>query len=244
MIVGNDAFFFSFNKRAAMKRTIVLIGLLLFTLYATSDAQTQFGIGLRTGLNFGTMSFTPDPAQGQQGVTQGGRTGFMIGAGAELAFGGMFAVEMDLMYVMKGASFTQGPYNETIKLSELDIPILFKVKFLKGMIRPYGFVGPDIGLLLSATDHIEGPGVTRDNDLKSNPNGVELGGLDFALEFGGGAELMITKNIGVSLDVRYSLGLSNLASLGSAVAQQQGATQPSWKASGFQIQVGGMWHLH
>ena len=224
-----------------MKRILVFTGFILLTAAACAVGQTRFSIGLRSGLNFGTMSFDPDPFANVQGVTQGGRTGFMVGAVGELEFARMFAPEIGIIYTMKGASFTQGSASEIIKLSELEIPVLFKVKFLSGIIRPYSFVGANVGIILSATDHIESPAGTRDNDLKNNPNGLEISGLDLALDFGGGAELSVGKNFGVLLDVRYSLGLTNIASPGANVAQ--GATKPSWKASGFQIMVGGMFHL-
>ncbi len=114
---------------------------------------------------------------------------------------------------------------------------LFKVKFLQGMIRPYAFVGPNIGLVMSATESLTpANGQAKDTDIKSNTSGI-----DFALDFGGGAELMVMKNFGILMDVRYSLGLSDLNS--PSTPPQQGATVPTIHASGFQIMVGSMFHL-
>ena len=73
-----------------MKRILVFTGFILLTAAACAVGQTRFSIGLRSGLNFGTMSFDPDPFANVQGVTQGGRTGFMVGAVGELEFARMF----------------------------------------------------------------------------------------------------------------------------------------------------------
>lgn len=230
---------------------VLLLGVIVLAVQP-GEAQLRFGVGLRTGLNFASMSFDPElftnPA-----ITKGGRTGFLVGAAAELEFARMFAAEMDILYVMKGAKFTQtaNPQqglqeaSQTIKLSELEIPILFKTKFLPGTIRPYAFVGPVLAFVLSASAVTEVAGQqTQDIDLKNNPGGTQVSSMDFTLQFGGGAEYMIARNFGILMDVRYALGLSNIHS-NEGVQQQPGvqAVEPSWKTRGFLIQVGGMFHL-
>ncbi len=225
--------------------TFVCFALVLLLGISFASSQNKFGIGLRTGLNFGTMSFTPDITQQNPQITQGGRTTFLIGAAGEYNFSKMFAAELGLVFTGKGATYTLGNANQTFKWSELDIPILFKVKFLEGKIRPYALAGPNIGLVLSATSTLENPpNPPQDIDFKSgSPNYYSAGTLDFALEFGGGAEYKVTKNIGIFLDVRYSVGLSNLVSLPSGTQAQPGTTEPSWKASGLMLQVGSFYYF-
>lgn len=230
-----------------MKRGVTAVLLTLALLLLLNDAassQVRFGFGLRTGLNFATMSFDPVPYANIPSITQGGRTGFMIGAAGELEFARMFAVEMDIMYVMAGASFSGGnpAGTDDVHLSELQIPVLFKVKFLHGAIRPYAFAGPVLGIVASATDIVDVPAqrVHQEVDLKNNANGIQVSSLDFALTFGGGAEYLLTSQFGVLMDVRYALGLSNLASLPTGIQAQ---TTPTWHTRGFMIQVGGLFHL-
>jgi opacity protein-like surface antigen len=199
-------------------------------------AQMEFGVGPVVGLNFGTVSFSPENQYGA-GVTQGGRTGIMFGAQAELGFAKMFYVVLQPTYVGKGYGLTAPQGTATIALNELEFPVLFKVKFMKGVIRPYAFVGPNIAFVLSNKESFSVTGQTiPDIDLKSQTSST-----DFALEFGGGAEYNVMPKLGITLDVRYSLGLANLANP-PAVAGQAASTQ-TVKASGFQILAGVMFHV-
>jgi hypothetical protein len=231
-------------KRAALFMMVFMLLLLVAT--GDASAQTKFAVGLRTGINFATMSFDPQPYANNSQISQGGRTGFLIGAAGEVEFSKMFAAELDLLYTLAGASFTRSSDNasDNVKLSELQIPILFKVKFLPGSkIRPYGFAGPVLGIVTSATDVIEVPGQQiPETDLKNNPTGIEVSSMDFAITFGGGAEYLFTPQFGVLLDLRYQLGLSNIAGYGAQV-QQGAGTVPTWHTRGFMIQVGGMYHI-
>lgn len=225
---------------------LVLMGMLVLCLPTNTQAQVSFGFGPRIGFNIGTMSFDPDPTTQTQGLTKSGRFGFIFGGVAEMEFARMFAAQLGIVYTMKGASFEYPPAQATqdIKWNEINIPVLFMVKFLPGnKIRPYAFLGPNIGIVASAGSTITQGGQTQDIDYKNPPQGyVQASSIDFALEFGGGAEFRITKNIGLTGDVRYSLGLSNLISAPSTPGVQQGTT-PTWHASGFQIYLGSMFYL-
>ncbi len=233
-----------------MKRVATACFASLFLLLLCSqgaDSQMRFGVGLRTGLNFASMSFDPELFVNNPQITQGGRTLFMVGAAGELFFTPMFGVEMDFLYVGKGAAFTRSTdqASQTIKLSELEIPILFKAKFLTGKIHPYGFVGPSIGIVTSASAVSEIPGQpVEDIDLKNNPGGTQVSGMDFSLQFGGGAEYLVTPKIGLFMDLRYVLGLSNIFDTSSIqqIPGQPTVTQ-TWKTRGFMIQLGGMYQI-
>jgi len=224
-----------------MRRSIATGILLAAVLVSTMPAlgQMKFGVGMRLGMNIGSLSFNPDIYQVSGNISKTGRTGFMIGAVTELEFARMFAVELSPTFVLKGGGYedTQGG-SDVVHYSELDLPILFKVKFLEGKIRPYAFVGPNLGIVMSAT-RVSQPagGQETDVDVKDNTSGI-----DFALEFGAGAELMVMKNLGLMMDFRYSLGLSDLNSA-PATPQQVNVTVPTVKASGFQIMVGSLFYL-
>ena len=223
-----------------MRRSLILfiVVALIAVIALPSSAQVKFGVGLRLGMNFGSVSIDPDIYTVGQNISKKGRTGFMIGAISELEFAKMFAVEFSPTFAMKGGGYedTQGG-TDILKYSELQLPVLFKVKFLQGMIRPYAFVGPNLGIVMSATRSLSpAQGQAQDVDIKDNTSGM-----DFALDFGGGAEYMAMKNLGIFMDVRYSLGLSDLNS--PQTPAQQGVTYPTIKTRGFQIMVGSMFHL-
>jgi opacity protein-like surface antigen len=243
----------------------LLTGTALFATVPDAQAQMTFGFGGRLGINFASASLNPDVTllQTQQGnfpLSKGGRTGFIFGGTVEMGFARMFAVEVSPTYVMKGLSFDLGGAQQgqqaaaqnvtgTIKwkINELDFPILFKVKFLQGRIRPYAFVGPNLGIVLSSNVAINVNG----QDQPDVDNSSSTSGIDFALDFGGGAEFMVSRNFGIIGDVRYSLGISNLISTTTPAAQagqqqqQQGGffpTNETSHASGFQIQFGALFY--
>lgn len=216
-----------------ISRSFLAIILLLLAVSSTY-AQVSFGIGLKGGLNFASVSFSPELQLGQ-GVTKGGRTGIMFGAAAELGFAKMFYVALEPTYCGKGCSFTAGAVSQTLAYNYLNLPVLFKVKFLKGMVRPYGFLGPNLGILLSATSSTTGAAQGNgDVDIKARTSGT-----DFALDFGGGAEINVMPKLAITGDVRYSLGLGNIDN--TTVAAGQTATKLT--TGGFQILFGAMFHI-
>jgi opacity protein-like surface antigen len=234
---GHEHLSMTQEKGTSSMRTLAALStvvLLLFVASAVSPAQIEFGIGLKTGLNFGTLSLTPETLG--QGVTKGGRTGFMIGAAGELGFAKMFYITLEPTYCGKGCQFTAGTTTQTLAYNYLNLPVLFKVKFLKGMVRPYAFAGPNLGILLSASSTVEGAQGAQggSTDIKQFTSGS-----DFAIDFGGGAEFNVIPKLGLTADVRYSLGLSDINNTPAA----PGGTALKINTRGFQILIGAMFHV-
>ncbi len=203
-----------------MKRSSLAVCMLIvLTAFVSVQAmaQVEFGLGPILGLDFGTLSISPSPQ-----ISTGGHTGFMIGAQAELGFSKMFYIVLEPTYCSKGGSVG----TTTLAVDELDFPAYFKVKFMKGVIRPYAFAGPDLCFVLSSTATTGG----QNTDISSQTSSV-----DFDLDFGGGAEYNVTPKIGITMDIRYSIGLSNLNNVSGSTT--------TIKASGFQILAGMMFHI-
>lgn len=214
---------------------VSLLVLFIISFAAISVAQVRFSLGPKAGLNFSSLSVDPDPYQGVNTITKSGVMRLVAAAQVELLFGQMFGVQIEPGY--NGASTQwqdQQGGKRTISIGKIDIPILFKILFLTGMVQPYAIVGPHLGIVASASDKLETQQGTQDTDIKSN-----VSSLDFALAFGGGAKLHLAKNVALTGDVRYGLGLSNL----DARQIPQGATAPSAKSRGFMIQFGALFSL-
>jgi opacity protein-like surface antigen len=215
-----------------MKKLGLMIVLFVAVLtVSTAVAQITFAVGPKAGINFSSISYDPDltlPA----GVTKSGQTGIMFGAAAEIGFANMFAVQLEPTYNQKGDKFEQGSAKITDTGTFLEIPILFKAKFLQGSVKPYAFAGPSIGFVLTSKTKTEGVGAGYDGevDTKSTTSST-----DFAIAFGGGVQYLVAPKIGITGDVRYSLGLSNLN-------KTAGSTQ-TVKTRGFQILFGALFHL-
>ena len=207
--------------------TVILAAVIL--LCSDSYAQFKFRIGPRVGVNIANLSFDPDF---QEGIDKSSRLGFKFGALAELGFAPMFAVQIEPMYVMKGAKLEAQGAKRNINLSFIEIPILFKVKFVAGSVTPYVFAGPDIGLLLSSNYEDEFNGQTEETDIKDITSSI-----DFAIDLGAGVGFAVGPGAVIMFDVRYALGLSNLN-------DDPNDTQTTIKSSGIQIVVGAAFTLN
>jgi opacity protein-like surface antigen len=149
------------------------------------------------------------------------------------------AVQTEPAYVQKGVEIkgtvqAQGQniaLSSTQKISFIQIPVLIKVKLPTGSgVRPYAFAGPNIGITLSAKSEDEIGGQKSETDTKSTTSST-----DFALDFGAGVSVEAAPKVAVTLDGRYSLGLSNLDN-------SPGSTQKI-KSTGIQFAVGVMFAI-
>jgi opacity protein-like surface antigen len=206
---------------------LLLVGVLIPSLPA--QAQVTMAVGPNFGFNIGSCSISPEISNN---ITKGGRFGLVFGVSFEVGFAQMFYIASDYQYVQKGFSLSAGNEKETYSLNYLDMPVIFKVKFLRGKVRPYGLFGLDFALLLTATRTYDpgAGGKPQDTDYK------DVFGSDFSLHFGGGVEYAVARNIGITGDVRYMLGLKSAYS---------NANQPNTKItpSGLAIIFGGLFYF-
>jgi opacity protein-like surface antigen len=210
-------------------RPALLLPVLALILSLPAQAQVTMAIGPNFGFDIGTCSITPEISNN---VTKGGRFGLIFGVSFEVGFANMFYIASDYQYVQKGFSLSAGNEKESYSLNYLDLPVIFKVKFLHGKVRPYGLLGVDFAILLSATKTYDpgAGGKAQDTDYK------DVFGSDFSLHFGGGAEFAVARNIGITGDVRYMLGLKSVYS---------NANQSDTKItpSGLAIVFGGLFYI-
>ncbi len=198
-----------------MKRIITMISLIFLVSSSISFAQIKLGVG--AGLNFANASITPST------VSTTTRTGFMVGGVFEIALSSSISLQPELIYIQKGCAASQGNTSVTEKFSYIEIPVLLKVKFGTSEFKPYVFGGPAIALNMSAEEELNNGTQTQTNDLK---NVIES--TDFGLQFGAGADYSINPKTILFGDIRYALGLSNIAKTAGV----------SIKTTGIQIFVG------
>ncbi|MDO8549041.1 MAG: porin family protein [Ignavibacteria bacterium] len=222
-----------------MKKALFTILTVSLLLSSSSLAQFGFKIGPKAGINLANLSFDPDL---QSGIEKSSKLGFKFGAAVELGFIPMFAVQIEPMYVQKGAK-VEGPIfvdqnnqpvngSVTFNATFIEIPILLKLKIpTPGGISPYFFVGPDIGILLSSNQEFEAPGFNQENDTKETTSSI-----DFVLDIGAGVGFSVGPIVVLTFDARYALGLSDLND------NPQNSNQ-SIKSTGIQILVGAMFGL-
>jgi len=199
------------------------------------QAQTTISVGARAGLNIANLSFSPDIATG--GLTKSSRTGFKFGGALEVGFAPIFALQAEPAFITGGSEISGPGGKITFKMSYIEIPILFKVRIpVPGAVTPYAFVGPNLGFVLSSKSLLEAGGQSQETDWKDETSSV-----NFGLDFGAGAGFKVAPLTTILLDVRYSLGLTNM--LNDKGKQSYGGDQ-SIKSTGFQILAGVLFGLN
>ncbi len=171
----------------------------LTILFFAAPAAAQFSVGVIAGANFANLSLTDD---GEDEDTNR-RTTFGGGIVADFMLGPDMVVSFQPMILGKGAEQdeTENFFEAEIKLSYIELPILFRYLFGSGNVRPFVEAGPSIGFLSSAeVEFGDGDEIDIENQVKST---------DFSIVFGGGAELPVGNNSAFVV-FRYAAGLSNV----------------------------------
>lgn len=190
-----------------MKKILVIVAVLAISV--SSFAQTTFGV--KAGANIANIKLS---GMGISLDTKA-KTGLIVGAFAKFNLSESFAVQPELLFAQYGAKIDLSAFGEgeiTESLNYLAIPVMAKYYFGGFNVQ----AGPQIGILMSAKEEMDGESEDVKDDYK---------GADFGLNIGAGYDL----DMGLGFDVRYNMGLSNI------VKDTEG--DESIKNNGFQIAV-------
>jgi hypothetical protein len=160
-------------------KKILLTAAAVFAISFANAQDVKFGA--KAGLNLSSL------ANAEGAKTQ---VGFHVGGYATISVSDKFAVQPELLYSAQGAKFEGGSLN----LSYINIPVMAKFNVADKFNLE---VGPQVGLLMSATQKFSGGSLDVKEGYKT---------MDFGLNFGAGYD--VAENINVGL--RYCLGLSQL----------------------------------
>jgi outer membrane protein W len=212
-----------------MKRAIICgLFMLIFSIGSNSFAQfPRVGIGVKGGLNLASavtdvvsigLSYRPT-----------------IGGVVDIGLNRVVSFQIEPRYIQKGGEFKlkiegrigDDEFRETIsatwKFDYFEIPLSLNAKLLEGDITPYLFAGPVFSLLISAKVESEG----KTEDVKD-----EIESIEFSLDFGGGFAFRIATDVYLTADVRYSLGLTNIAK-----------DESSWRSRDIRLLLGLLFNL-
>jgi hypothetical protein len=137
------------------------------------------------------------------------RTGFSYGIFMTYGFGRAFAVQPELLFVMKGSKYINGrgsdAYRETMSLEYVELPILAKLYLpISRAFKAHVFAGPVPAMNIRARVNAKFAGESQEETL-DNVMGVDVG-----LAAGAGIEVPWGKGR-ITFDARYTAGLTTLS---------------------------------
>ncbi|MCB0475960.1 MAG: PorT family protein [Flavobacteriaceae bacterium] len=133
------------------------------------------------------------------GSDRSGVPGIRAGIGYKVPLSPNFNLETGAFYAMKGSKLSDTNFEDQIKLSYIDIPLLAKYTFTESPFSIYGGLQPSV--LLSGKQKLDFNGTKTTVDLKENLNKLDLAaslGVGYAFDNGFG------------IDLAYDLGLKNI----------------------------------
>ena len=139
------------------------------------------------------------------------KRGFLLGAGIEFNLARYAALEIDALYLQKGTEVQKlysrleiGIAPQKYTLHIINIPVLLKIKFLRGS-SPYILGGHEWSFILS---HGFRPFLNgRTGDFASITESTET--LESGLVYGGGFEIKLKKTL-LFIEARFLNGLNNI----------------------------------
>ncbi len=187
-----------------MRKTLaalLVFGSLLALGPATARSEVT-GFGVKAGTAVSNVF-------GKDVYDQKFRAGFSYGIFMTYGFGRTFAIQPELLFVMKGSKYVNGTgleaYRETMSLEYVELPILAKVYLpLSRSFRTHVFAGPAPALNIRARVDASFAGESQQETLDN------IMGVDVGLAAGAGIEVPI-RGGWITFDVRYTAGLTTLS---------------------------------
>jgi outer membrane protein W len=153
------------------------------------------------------------------------RPGIALGAGMEWNINDNWGLGAEVFYSSKvyfeqtRSISTDDVQDKTERTGWLDLPIYARYTDAFGKVRPYGYLGYSLNLLVRSRIALQFTDITPGSETEAGEQNVSSGAderttfkrnlLNRSLIFGGGVKYKVGKNF-LLADVRYSFGLSNL----------------------------------
>ncbi|MRJ10338.1 PorT family protein [Ornithobacterium rhinotracheale] len=177
-------------------KKLVLTAAIAFSGIVGLNAQSMesLQIGARAGYNYSTLR--GDTAND---VDTKGLSGYHVGMFVEVPVTERFSIQPEVQYSTQGAKWEIGKEDLKLKTQYINVPVLAKVYVADGFNLQ---AGPQFGFKTGAE-------FEYDSKLFGNQK-VDLedsvSGFDFGLVFGAGYKTPV----GLTIDARYDLGLTNV----------------------------------
>lgn len=193
-------------------RVVRILPALACLLVWTAGAEAQeITLGVKGGLNASKLaaSDADDPEFGLDS-----QTGLRAGAFAQFAFGRVFAIQPEVAYSRRGAQTQDEDSPVKLDLDYVEIPLLLMARLTsrESPVDPFLYTGPQVSFETRCRVSGEDLGALSGSDCGDFlPDGRLLTkDTEFGVVFGAGFDILFNR-LTVQLDVRYNLGLTDLA---------------------------------
>jgi hypothetical protein len=202
----------NFLKRSNMRK-IVAVGVMLFSVFAITEAQVQYGV--KGGFSSATIDDEFKETSGMQREVNSVQ-GFSGGVFAAITLPALpFALQPELLYVRKGTQVIPengNPFESfavTTTLDYIELPVLAKFYVpVTGPVSPNAFIGAAYSYLLKSEDRVTSQNRTPAIDSTASPvPHIEKNDLGFVFGIGADFNLLATK---ITLDARHTMSLINV----------------------------------
>ena len=183
-----------------MKKTIVVLVVIIAGLFASERSSAQFAFGLKLGYNASKLSTNIDSIKSSMS------SGFHVGAFARI--GKRVHLQPEFYYTLSGATFenlgtgTINDWKQKVTVGTLDIPVLVGFTIMDAKIFKWRImVGPEASFLVnSKIEDVSLSGTVAGPIEKSN-----LRTTNWFIQAGTGIDVLF-----LTLDLRYQAGLNSL----------------------------------
>jgi len=195
--------------------TLLLVGLL------ASPGFSDIKFGVKGGLSLAYLAYKPAPIYNPFG----NKAGAVSGISLNLGLASSFSLQPEILYVQKGTKWSETLEGEEFtgkyELDSVEVPLLLNFSFpiAGSSFVPSVYAGPYAGFNTRAKVKVTEAGESYSEDFKD-----EVKDTEFGLTFGIG----LGKKIGhgkIVLDVRYDLGLTNIA---EGMAEGESVKNKTW----------------
>lgn len=162
-------------------------------------ATPPWTVGPVLGLNY--FTFTGSDATDSKYLT-----GLAVGAALSHPLAPSIFLQPELLYSMKGASYSSGGVTDKAKVNYIEVPVLFGYRLAtSSQMRPFVVAGPTLGFLASCKLEETSGGTTQSASCKDL--GLETKSFDLGLTGGAGIDFPVGA-MTLNLSARYTLGLT------------------------------------
>jgi hypothetical protein len=181
-------------------KKFLIVSLVIMFAAAVLPQSAAAGVGVKVGYAWSNLKFeggTDIPTLTDIKNPVGG-VYFSMGLG-------LFSIQPEILYVRQGGRMEVLPDWMEYRVDYIQVPVLLKVHVIPGPISPMIYGGPYGAYRLRARGVAFIGGVSETTDLKD-----QIKTTDYGVVFGGGIDFRLPV-IKLSAEVRYNLGLANVA---------------------------------